>query len=105
MKTQLSKVSKTCLILYQISLIVLFFFISCEENATEPESIQQDYLARDIPDDAIPGVAYLGCGYNAFGEYASTISIRFPIIDFKSIQPLRLETNPMTYPKKYSISI
>ncbi len=77
------KARTTFLFLCLLILLITFFTISCKESITQPEQETQFQSLREIPDNAIPGVTYLGCGYNAFGEYAATISVKHPIIDFK----------------------
>lgn len=59
--------------LWVMGLAVLVAFSSCEKDKNEPEPVN---LA------GLPGIDYLGRGYDAFGEFASADELKEPMITF-----------------------
>ena len=59
-----------------ILLLFLVFVAGCEEdNTTEPP---------DPTDNLLPGVAYMGHGYNVFGDYAKSEYVKSPLFKYDS---------------------
>lgn len=88
---------KLILFYYLSAIFIVLFFSSCKDgdSITEPAMT----TSREMPDNAIPGVAYLGCGYDAYGEYAATNSVMFPIIDFRYYSEIEARGNTYKLPE------
>jgi hypothetical protein len=60
-----------------ILLLSLTFIIGCkEDNPTAPET--------DPTSNLLPGVSYMGHGYNVFGDYAKTEYVKSALFKYDS---------------------
>jgi len=74
-----------------IFLLFLTLFIGCkEDNPTEPES--------DPTSNLLPGVSYMGHGYNVFGDYAKTEYVKSALFKFDSYQAVTVNGKSYNVP-------
>lgn len=69
----LFKKDYTKILSFCIFIFCTFYTLSCEKKGTD---------SNGQVGSLIPGVSYLGCGYNVFGEYAAIIDVKDRIIEF-----------------------
>lgn len=60
--------------LWVMGVAIVLAFSACEKDKTEPEPV-------NLAD--LPGINYLGRGYNAFGEFVATDELKASMIDFE----------------------
>jgi len=80
------------------TLYLILFSTSCSEDPVSANQPDQP-VTRDIPADAIPGITYLGTGYDAFGEYASTRAVMAPVIGLTSYTDVNALGNSYKIPQ------
>lgn len=74
-----------------ILLLFLTFIIGCKEDSpTEPKS--------DPTSNLLPGVAYMGHGYNVFGDYAKTEYVKSALFKYDSYQAVSVNGKSYNVP-------
>ena len=64
---------------------------SCDEdNSTDP--------APNPDEDALPGVSYMGHGYNVFGEYAKSDHVKSPLLKYDAYQTVTVKEKSYNVP-------
>jgi hypothetical protein len=75
--------------------IAIFLFNNCsEDNPTEPNP------EPDPTQNLLPGISYMGHGYNIFGEYAKAEYVKSPLFKYDSYQSETVQGNSYNVPSE-----
>ncbi len=92
MKTPFMRVSG--LLFWMMGLVILVAFSTCQKDDNEPEPI-------NLPE--LPGMDYLGRGYNAFGEFASTDELKATLLEFEQFRKEKVGDKEYKIPEEADV--
>ncbi len=73
-----------CKVGIPVMLLLALCTVSCEEDSPAQPSPNPD-------DNALPGVSYMGHGYNVFGEYAKSEHVKSPLFKYDSYRTVTVK--------------
>lgn len=84
------------LFLWVMGAAIVLAFSACEKDKSEP-------LPTNLRD--LPGVGYLGQGYNAFGDFAATDELKAALIDFEQYRKEQVGDKEYRVPEEVNVQL
>lgn len=81
-----------------VILLLAFCCLSCgEDSSTQP--------TPNPDDNALPGVSFMGHGYNVFGDYAKTVDVKSPLFKYGSYRTVTVQGKSYNIPTDIDYTI
>jgi hypothetical protein len=83
---------------FMMLILLLFLLViiapGCNKSSTEPEPNPNPV------GNLLPGVSYMGYGYNIFGEYAKAEYVKSPLLEYKDYQTVTVQDKSYNIPSE-----